>query len=241
MKIHSIETFGTHEGPGIRLVVFLQGCNWCCAYCHNPDTINLVGGQEVSVAKIIDLLEDQKPYFTSDGGLTVSGGEPTLQANEVTKLFREAKKRGFHTALDTNGSILNTETKKLLNLTDLALIDLKHFDLKRHQELTEHGNEIVFKTIEFREKSKRRFWVRFVLTPGWTDQVESLEQLAKYLSQFKYLEYLEILPYHNLGVHKYKELGWAYRLDKVSPATHQDIKRAVSVLTKHMPESKLRY
>jgi pyruvate formate lyase activating enzyme len=241
MKIHSIETFGTHEGPGIRLVVFLQGCNLRCAYCHNPDTISLKGGKEMKSSEIISLLEEQKPYFAGVGGLTVSGGEPTLQAAELINLFKEAHSHGFNIALDTNGTILTTDTKKLLTLTDLALIDLKHFDSTWHQKLTGQGNEMVLKTIEFREQSKQAFWIRYVLVPGWTDQPEHLEAMAKYLSQFKYLERLEILPYHNLGVHKYKELGLEYRLNNVLPATPEDISRALKILTKYLPEKIIRY
>lgn len=241
MKIHSIETFGTHEGPGIRLVIFLQGCNFNCAYCHNPDTIKTSGGKDMGSAEIIRLLKEQKPYFLNGGGLTVSGGEPTLQAREMLELFKEAKKLNFHTALDTNGSILTDDVKELLSFTDLALIDLKHFDNIHHQKLTGQGNETVFKTINFREQSKKPFWIRYVLVPGWSDQEESLDAMAKYLSQFKYLEKLEILPYHNLGVHKYKELGLKYRLENVSPATIEDVKRAVAILTRQLPEKIIRY
>lgn len=241
MKIHSIETFGTHEGPGIRLVIFLQGCNLRCAYCHNPDTINLRGGKEMKIPEIINLLKEQKPYFTGGGGLSVSGGEPTLQAKELIELFKEVHNHGFNIALDTNGTILIDDTKKLLSLTDLALIDLKHFDSAWHQKLTGQGNETVLKTIEFRESSRQAFWIRYVLVPGWTDQEEYLEKMAQYLSQFKYLERLEILPYHNLGVHKYKELGLEYRLNDVLPATPDDVTRALKILTKHLPEKIIRY
>jgi pyruvate formate lyase activating enzyme len=241
MKIHSIETFGTHEGPGIRLVIFLQGCNFNCAYCHNPDTISLSGGREIKTTEILSLLEEQKSYFTGGGGLTVSGGEPTLQAAELIELFREARNRGFNTALDTNGSVLTNDTKKLLNLSDLALIDIKHINLNWHKKLTGQGNENVLKTIKFREENKQAFWIRYVLVPSWTDQTEYLEELAKYLSQFKYLERLEILPYHNLGVHKYKELGLEYRLEGVLPATPEDVKRAIKILTKHLPEKIIKY
>ncbi len=241
MKVHSIETFGTHEGPGIRLVVFLQGCNLNCAYCHNPDTISLKGGKEMSVAEIISLLEEQKPYFTGGGGLTISGGEPSLQAAELINLFKEVHKHGYNIVLDTNGTILIADTKKLLTLTDLALIDLKHFDNSWHQKLTGQGNETVLKTIEFREQSKQAFWIRYVLVPGWTDQIEHLEAMAEYLSKFKYLEYLEILPYHNLGAHKYKELGLDYCLSNVLPATTEDVIRTLKSLTKHLPEKILRY
>ena len=241
MKIHSIETFGTHEGPGIRLVVFLQGCNFQCAYCHNPDTISIKGGKDVGVLEIINLLKEQKPYFANGGGLTVSGGEPTLQAKDLIDLFQEAKNLGFHTALDTNGSIFNEDVKNLLNITDLALIDLKHFDNTWHQKITGQGNKEVLRTIEFREQSKKPFWLRYVLVPGLSDQEDYLEAMAKYLSQFKYLEYLEILPYHNLGVHKYKELGLEYRLQDILPATLEDIKKAVLILNKYLPEKIIRY
>lgn len=240
MKIHSIETFGTHEGPGIRLVVFLQGCNLNCAYCHNPDTISNNGGKDIKTADILKLLEDQRPYFVNGGGLTVSGGEPTLQAKALIELFKEVKKRKFHITLDTNGTILTADVKTLLTLSDLVLIDLKHFNSAWHRKLTGQGNETVLKTIEFREKSKQKFWIRYVLVPHWTDQEESLEEMAKYLSKLKYLEYLEILPYHNLGVHKYKELGLKYRLSKVSPANSVDVKKAFDIIAKYLPEKMIR-
>ena len=241
MKIHSIETFGTHEGPGIRLVVFLQGCNLNCAYCHNPDTITLAGGKETSTAEILELLDHQAPYFTGGGGLTVSGGEPTLQTKALIELFTAAKYKGYNTALDTNGTILTPEAKKLLGVTDLALIDLKHYNDTWCQKLTGQGNQVTFKTIEFREKSHQVFWIRYVLVPGWTDQVEHLEAMAKYLSQFKYLERLEILPYHNLGVHKYKELGLKYRLINIKPTTSNQVEQAVAILKKHLPERLIKY
>ncbi len=241
MKIHSLETFGTHEGPGIRLVIFLQGCNFNCAYCHNPDTISLNGGRETGVSEIIELLKDQRPYFSNGGGLTVSGGEPTLQAKELIELFKEAKKNNFNTALDTNGSILTNDVKDLLSFTDLALIDLKHFDNDCHQNLTGQGNEKTLQMINFREQSKKPFWIRYVLVPGWTDQTEFLEAMSKYLSQFKYLKRLEILPYHNLGVHKYKELGLKYRLLDVLPANASDVKKAANSFAKYLPETIIRY
>lgn len=241
MKIHSIETFGTHEGPGIRLVIFLQGCNLQCAYCHNPDAISLKGGKEMGIKEIISLLHEQEPYFSNGGGLTVSGGEPSLQAAELIELFKEVKKNGFNTALDTNATIINDDTKKLLDLTDLALIDLKHFDSSWHKKLTGLGNENVLKTVEYRNESKQPFWIRYVLVPGWTDQVEYLEAMAKYLKQFKYLECLEILPYHNLGVHKYKNLGLEYRLKDVLPASPEDVKKMISVITKYLPKKIIRF
>jgi pyruvate formate lyase activating enzyme len=128
LKVHSIETFGTHEGPGIRLVVFLQGCHFRCVYCHNPDTWDLKGGQSLSVEKVLTYLDSEMPYFKKKGGLTVSGGEPLVQRKELTKLFKAAKLRGVHTALDTNGYIFDNDTKKLLEYTDLVLLDVKHIN-----------------------------------------------------------------------------------------------------------------
>lgn len=212
IKTHSIETFGTHEGPGIRLVVFVQGCNFRCAYCHNPDTIECRGGKEVSVKEVIDMLEDQRPYFANGGGLTVSGGEPLLGAKELIPLFREARRKGFHTALDTNASIDTPEAKRLMDLSDLAIIDLKHFDDQHHRNLTGQSNEKVLRMIQYREDSGKPFWIRHVLVPGWTDQDGSFERMAEHLKGFKHLERFEILPYHNLGEHKYKEMGKEYRL-----------------------------
>jgi pyruvate formate lyase activating enzyme len=215
LKIHSLETFGTHDGPGIRLVVFLQGCNFRCAYCHNPDTIDLKGGKSISVKEIMNILEDNAPYFTNGGGLTVSGGEPLLQAEELILLFKEAKNRGFNTVIDTNGSIDTKEARKALDWADLVIVDLKHFDGEQHNNLTGQGNGKVLKNIEYLEESGKPFWIRYVLVPGWTDQKESLEKMAEWLKRFKFLERVEILPYHNLGEYKYKEMGKEYRLKNV--------------------------
>jgi pyruvate formate lyase activating enzyme len=230
IKIHSIETFGTHEGPGIRLVVFVQGCNFRCAYCHNPDTIGCRGGLTVSVKEIISMLEDQRPYFANGGGLTVSGGEPLLQAKELIPLFREARRKGFHTALDTNASIDTPEAKKLMGLSDLAIIDLKHFDDHHHRSLTGQGNKNVFRMIQYREDLGQPFWIRHVLVPGWTDQDGSLKRMAEYLKSFKQLERFEILPYHNLGEYKYKEMGEKYRLQGKKPPDQETIRQVEEIL-----------
>jgi pyruvate formate lyase activating enzyme len=241
MKVHSIETFGTHEGPGIRLVVFLQGCNFKCAYCHNPDTISFKGGYNLSVKEILKILEEQRPYFNNIGGLTVSGGEPTIQSEEVLELFKEAGKLGFNTALDTNGGIINDDIKELLQISDLVLFDLKHFNDMRHLNLTGCSNVNILENIKYRERLKKPFWIRHVLVPGYTDDENHLKSIAKYLSEFKYLKYLEILPYHNLGIHKYKELGLKYRLNDIKPASVEDLKKAVNILKKYLPEKIIRY
>lgn len=231
LKIHSIETFGTHEGPGIRLVIFTQGCNFNCAYCHNPDTISCSGGRNTSTEEILNLLTDEKPYFSNSGGLTISGGEPLLQAKALIPLFQAAKKKNFHTALDTNGSIDTPDAKKLFNLTDLAIIDLKHFDSEAHKTLTGRGNENVLKMIEYREASGKPFWIRHVLVPGLTDQDENLEKMAAYLKQFKNLQRFEILPYHNLGEYKYREMQKEYSLKNTKAPEQELISRAEKIFT----------
>jgi pyruvate formate lyase activating enzyme len=192
------------------------------------------GGDNLDNSRILALLEDERPYFKGGGGLTVSGGEPGLQSKELIKLFLEVKAKGFHTALDTNGSFDTKDYRDLLDLTDLALIDLKHFDNDWHLKLTGASNSNVFKTLAYREKTKKPFWIRYVLVPGWTDQVEYLEAAAQYLKDFKYLERLEILPYHNLGAHKYKELGMDYRLEGVSSPSQKKIEEAEEIFKKYL-------
>lgn len=234
LKVHSIESFGTHEGPGIRLVIFLQGCNFKCLYCHNPDSISAQGEKLISVKTIINLLKEQAPYFSNGGGLTVSGGEPGLQSKELIKLFKEVKENGFNVALDTNASIISDDFKKVLDLSDLALIDLKHINNEQHLKLCGQENKNVLSNIEYREKSKKTFWIRYVLVPGWTDNREHLEELGKYLAKFKYLERLEILPYHNLGAYKYRELRMDYHLSDNPLPSNDDLSLAVKILNKYL-------
>lgn len=232
IKIHSIETFGTHEGPGIRLVLFLQGCNFRCAYCHNPDTINLLGGKDYSIEQITNLLEEQRPYFASGGGLSVSGGEPLLQAKKLLLLFAEVKRLGFNTALDTNGSIWTPDARKLIALADLVIFDIKQIDGEKHRELTGASNLAVLENIQEHDQLGKPFWIRYVLVPGWTDQESDLEGLGSYCANLKNLSKLEILPYHQLGVYKYQELGTPYRLNNVPVASTKDLERAKKILNK---------
>ncbi|MDP3758233.1 MAG: radical SAM protein, partial [Candidatus Daviesbacteria bacterium] len=152
LQVHSIETFGTHEGPGIRLVIFMQGCNFRCLYCHNPDTQPTTGGKIMQSGEIIELLEKQRPYFKNKGGLTVSGGESLLQRQGLLDLFTKAKKAGFNTTLDTNGSILDEDTKKLLEVTDLVLLDVKHIDPVWHMTVTKASNEPVLQFAKYLEE-----------------------------------------------------------------------------------------
>ena len=236
IKIHSLETFGTHEGPGIRFVVFTQGCNVKCLYCHNPDTQNLAGGQDYEIKDLIKLIENNKPYFGNLGGLTVSGGEPLVQREELTALFKAAKENSINTTLDTNGSILDEKTKKLLDQTDLVLLDIKHIDNEWHKKITGTDNVVVLKFAEYLEKQKKPFWLRYVLVPGYTDQKKYLQDLGKHFKKYKHIERLEILPYHTFGVHKYKHLNIPYPCKGIKVPTVAQVDRAKKILEKYFKQ-----
>jgi len=233
LKVHSIETFGTHEGPGIRLVIFLQGCNLRCLYCHNPDLLEIKDANLMSVEEIIDIAKDQKEYFGSDGGITVSGGEPTLQASELIKLFTAAKKIGINTALDTNGTIINDEVKKLYDQTDLLLLDIKHIDDQAHQKLTGCSNKNVLAMAKFREKSGKPMWLRYVLVPGINDTEKNLIDWGEHFKDYKTIKRVEILPYHTLGVYKYQELGLDYQLKNTPSPSAASLSLAKSIFEKY--------
>ncbi|MCW1949396.1 MAG: pyruvate formate-lyase-activating protein [Candidatus Shapirobacteria bacterium] len=236
LRVHSIETFGTHDGPGLRLVVFLQGCNIRCLYCHNPDLLDREGGKLMKRKEIIELAEKQKEYFGEEGGVTVSGGEPTLQPKGLNKLFRSLKRRGIKTALDTNGMITSDEVKKLYKKTDLLLLDVKHIDEKMHIKLTGASNRNVLEMAKYREDTGKPMWIRYVLVPGWNDEEKYLRLLGEYFKDYKTIEKLEILPYHTLGVYKYKELGMKYKLSKVNPPTSENIENARKILSEYFTE-----
>jgi len=235
MRIHSIETFGTNEGPGIRLLVFTQGCNFRCLYCHNPDTFEISGGKEMSVDEILRLVKNQKEYFGGNGGITVSGGEPTLQVDEMIKLFKKAKKIGINTALDSNGSIDNDKVKKLYDLTDLLILDVKHIDNDQHIKLTGCSNKNTLEMAEYREKTNKPMWLRYVLVPGINDSDEYLNKFGEYFKDYKNIEKVEILPYHTLGTYKYKELGIKYKLEGTLPPSKELILKAESIFKKYFP------
>ncbi len=220
IRVHSYESLGTFDGPGIRLVVFLQGCNFRCAYCANPDTIDLRGeSTETSVEHILAMAVSQKPFFGKRGGITFSGGEPTLQAEALLPLFRRLKEEGIHICLDTNGSIWNEAVEELFSLTDLVLLDVKEFDAVQHRLITERSNEHTLQTAAWLEAHNRPFWLRYVLVPGYSDREADIRALGAHFGSYRMLERVEILPYHTLGAHKYDALGWEYRLRGVKENT----------------------
>lgn len=236
LKVHSVETFGTQDGPGIRLVIFTQGCDFKCLYCHNPDTISLENDQakEMSADQILNLLNRQKEYFSNGGGLTISGGEPTLHTKEIIKIFEKVKEAGYHTCIDTNGSILTDEVKKLYELTDLIMLDVKHINEDWHRKLTGQSNKKTLEAAKYRETTGKDMWLRYVLVPGWSDQEEYLEEWARYFSNFKTVKRIEILPYHKLGVNKYDELGWKYALKGVEAPSKESIAKTKAIFEKYL-------
>lgn len=236
IKVHSIESLGTFDGPGVRMVIFVQGCNFRCLYCANPDTIKGDKGQEKSVEDIMTLARSQRPFFGKKGGITVSGGEPLLQAAELIPLFKTLKEEGFNTCIDTNGSVLNADVEELLNYTDLVLLDIKEIDEISHQKMTERSNE---KTLRMAHRLNERnvpVWVRYVLVPGYTDDQEHLHRLGQFLQPMKNVTKLEIQPYHKLGVHKYEVLGWPYQLEGVEQNSQEQLQVANDIFKQYIAE-----
>lgn len=236
LRIHSIESFGTHDGPGIRMVVFVQGCQFRCLYCANPDTMDLRGGQMLELEEIVNRAVRQKIYFAKNGGVTVSGGEPLLQRAILKKLFDRLHEENIHTVLDSNGRLLDDQTKDLLHVTDLLLLDVKHFNNEWHKKLTGLSNTGTFKVAEYRESTGKPMWLRYVLVPGWTDGEEHLHELGNYFKDYKTVERIEILPYHQLGVHKWEALGMEYKLKDVNPPDAITLERSASILRNYFKE-----
>lgn len=224
LNIHSIESLGTQDGPGIRMVVFLQGCHFRCLYCHNPDTWTLNAGTNTTSEEILKKAKNLKPYFSKTGGITFSGGEPLIQRQALTPICKTLQKNGFHTTLDTNGAFLDEDTKKLLNHIDLVLLDIKQINPKKHQTLTAHSNQIPLKFAEYLEKIGKPFQLRYVLVPNLTDNPEDLKTWAQHFKNYKHLTQVNILPYHTLGVYKYKALGIAYPLKDTPSLKSSDTK-----------------
>lgn len=231
-RIHSLETFGTVDGPGIRFVLFMQGCLLKCQYCHNPDTWSLTDGKEMSIEEVLAEIEPYLSYYrSSGGGLTVSGGEATLQAPFVTELFREVKKRwNLHTTLDTNGYNEGDKIKDLLDVTDLVMLDLKHMDNEKHIKLTGKPNDRMLKMATWLSDHERPMWIRHVLVPGINDEEVDLRNLGKFVGGLNAVEKLELLPYHEMGIYKWQELGWAYPLEGVSAPTQEEVNWALKVI-----------
>lgn len=235
LNVHSIETFATQDGPGIRLVIFLQGCMFRCKYCHNPDTIPLENdkAKQRSVEDILLQAEKQKEYFWAKGGITFSGGEPLIQAQALLPIIKRLKAEGYHICIDTNGFWQSTETKEILQLVDLVLPDLKQINPEKHLQLVRQSNENTLKTLDYLDEIQKPYWLRYVLVPGYTDDETDLHELGKYLQTRKSIERLEILPYHNLGKSKRDKLWWKYPLEGVHAAGSADLDKAKAILSQY--------
>lgn len=232
-KIHSIESFGTVDGPGIRLVVFMQGCPMRCLYCHNPDTWSVNGGREVSAQEIIDEYEKYKEFLTN-GGITITGGEPLMQIDFVTEVFMLAKQKNIHTCLDTSGVTFRSDnTKKfdrLMEYTDLILLDIKHIDSLKHKEITSHSNENILAFARYLKEKDIPVWIRHVVVEGYTDNEEDLLELGKFLSSMKNMKALDVLPYHDMGRVKYEKLGLEYPLKDIQPLSKSEAVKARDII-----------
>ena len=230
--IHSIESFGTVDGPGIRLVVFFQGCPMRCLYCHNPDTWHMADGKPMAVEEILAQFRKNKAFYTK-GGITATGGEPLMQLDFLTALFEAAKAEDVHTCLDTSGITFRPENAeltarfdRLMEATDLIMLDLKQVIPERHRALTGQDNANILAFARYASEKNKQLWIRHVVVPGWTDDLESLTALGRFMAQLKSVKALDVLPYHTLGVHKYQEMGVPYPLDGVQPLEQKDAQRA---------------
>ena len=227
---------GTFDGPGLRLVVFLQGCNFRCLYCANPDTIDAIGeSKPTDKEAIVRMAVSQKAFFGKRGGITFSGGEPTFQAKELIPLFKRLKEEKIHICLDSNGGIWNKEVEELLRLTDLVLLDVKQINAERHKHLTGRENAQTLKTAAWLEENEKPFWLRYVLVPGYSDFEEDIRALGEHFRTYKMLQRVEILPYHTLGVNKYASLGQEYPLKSVPLNTKAQLSSAEALFREYFP------
>jgi len=241
LNVHSIESFGTHDGPGVRMVIFLQGCKLKCLYCHNPDTIQTSGGKEYHIEELVKMAINLKTYFGRKGGVTVSGGEPLLQSKALVPFFKRLKEEGINTNIDTNGRVLNHFTEELLDdYADLVMLDIKHMTEEGYEALTgQRSKETTFTFAKHREASGKKMWLRYVLIPEMTNKPELLHQMGEYFKDFKTIEKIEIQPYHKLGIHKWEALGWEYQLKDARENTKEELHAAVEILQNYFKEVKV--
>ena len=230
--VHSLESFGSVDGPGVRYVIFLSGCAMRCQFCHNPDTWNMKEGQVTTADELLNKALRYKGYWGNKGGITVSGGEPLLQMDFLTELFRKAKQAGIHTTLDTSANPYtekepwHTKWLELMKYTDLVLLDIKQIDEKEHIKLTGHTNRNILAMEQELSDMGKPVWIRHVLVPGGSDKDEYLHRLADFIHTLKNVERVEVLPYHTLGTFKWEKLGIPYPLEGVKPPTQERIDNA---------------
>ena len=235
-RIHSVESFGSVDGPGVRYIVFLQGCHMRCKYCHNPETWKEEGGELQTPQEVFDKAYRYHNYWKDKGGITVSGGEAMLQMEFVTELFKIAKQHNVHTTLDTSGNPFTMEESflskfnELMAVTDLFMLDIKHIDDEEHRKLTRHSNANILDCARYLSEIAKPVWIRHVLIPGITDKDEYLIRLRDFLSTLHNIERIEVLPYHTLGVFKYEKLGIDYPLKGVETPNAERVSHAHNIL-----------
>ena len=230
-KIHSFESFGTVDGPGIRYVIFLQGCHLKCKYCHNRDTWDMNGGFYSSLDEIMNKIDNYKNYITPNGGVTVTGGEPLLQVHFLIELFKRLKEKNIRTCIDTSGMVdITDDIKLLLSYTDLVLLDIKHIDPAKCKELVGFSNEKEINFAKYLSENGIDMWIRQVLIPGYTDDENDLKKLRNFINCLDTVKKVELLPYHDMGKYKWKKLGFNYELENVKAPTNDEIKKAKEIL-----------
>lgn len=235
-KVHSIESFGSADGPGVRYLVFLQGCPMRCRYCHNPDTWARDNSQLMSATEILDKAENYRSYWGPEGGITVSGGEALLQIDFLVELFQEAHKRGINTCLDSSLASFTREEpffskfNELLEVTDLIIADIKHIDAQQHKKLTGRDNANILDCLTYLSEVGQPIWIRQVLVAGYTDDDTYLRQTRAFIKTLSNVKRIEVLPYHTLGTFKWDELGIDYTLKDVEPPTPERTAEAQAIL-----------
>ena len=243
-RIHSLESFGTVDGPGLRYVVFMQGCPMRCQYCHNPDTWNMSGGTEITVAEILSQYEKNRPFYRN-GGLTVTGGEPLMQIDFVTELLTQAQQKGIHTCIDTSGITYSPDNRKsldkldkLLSATDLVMLDIKHIRSDRHKTLTGHENSKILDFARYLDKKHIPVWIRHVVVPGHTDDADDLKELGHFIGELKNVKALDVLPYHVMGQSKYEQLGLEYPLENVPACSKEKASASRDIILEGIREKR---
>lgn len=236
-----IESFGAVDGPGIRLVIFLQGCSLRCIYCHNPESQSFTNkdAKQITTKEVIDLYEKHKTFYENGGGITLSGGEPLIHLDFCLELAKICYEKKINLALDTSGATFNKlNERKYLEIAKyhpLWIVDIKHINPKKHEMISKSKQQNEIKLIEFLEKNKQKYWVRQVYLPNYTDDKKDLENLGKFLKNKKYMSRFELLPYHEFGLEKYEALGRKYPLkNKTHVPTKEELKSAMQIINKYM-------
>ena len=235
-NVHSLESFGLVDGPGVRYVVFVQGCRMRCQFCHNPDTWSEAPCQSYSADALLQKALRYQPYWGDNGGITVSGGEPLLQIDFLLEFFQKARQAGVHTCIDTSGAPFTraqpffSKFQQLMQWTDLLLLDIKEINDDRHKALTGFSNRSILDLAQYLSEIRKPVWIRHVLVPKRSDFDEDLQKLAGFLDTLQNVERVEVLPYHTMGVYKWKSLGISYPLEGIAPPTEARVKNAERIL-----------